>query len=294
MGAHHQVLKVLGVSRMVAKMGTSTRRNVWLFDELTEEFSEDIPNPLVTSNESLAAPSNPVVELKVEPESVETTPDAPLTVSMQEEELFLLSVFDHVSSSFPELALTMAVNGSSGSSVLTITQKKLFNHPPFGLTSHIQVVIQYKCYTASVLMRTWKVGEVKSLEDIMELSRDFSNKSFYKFCPGIDPLYYEQEYHKIIRFHIKSVRLCQFPFMRVDCINCKLWFIPASNISAVEKSANEVKCPACKRLIHDLNCQKKRTVAESPSRKIKRQHPSSRAKLQYMSPLSQKKRKLYT
>ena len=158
MGAHHQVLKVLGVSRMVAKMGTPTRRNVWLFDELTEEFSEDIPNPLVTSNESLAAPSNPVVELDVEPESVETTPDAPLTVSIQEE-LFLQSVFDHVSSSFPELALTMAVNGCSGSPVSTITQKKLFNHPPFGLTSHIQVVIQYKCYTASVLMKTWKVGK---------------------------------------------------------------------------------------------------------------------------------------
>ena len=145
----------------------------------------------------------------------------------------------------------------------------------------IQLVIQYKCYTASVLMRTWKLGEVKSLEDIMELSRDFSNKSVYKFCPGIDPLYFEEEYHKIICFHIKNVRLCQFPFMRVDSIICKLWFIPASNISAVEKSANEVKCPACKRLIHDLNCQKKRTVAESPSRKIKWQHPSSRANLQY-------------
>ena len=115
---------------MVAKMGTPMRRNVWLFDELTEEFSKDIPNPLVTSNESLAAPSNPVVELEVEPESVETTPDAPMTVSIQEKELFLQSVFDHVRSSFLELALTMAVDGSSGSPVLTM-QKNLFNHPPF-------------------------------------------------------------------------------------------------------------------------------------------------------------------
>ena len=82
--------------------------------------------------------------------------------------------------------------------------------------------------------------------------------------------------------------------MRVDSINCKLWFIPASNISAVEKSAKEVKCPPCKHLIHDLNFQKRRTVAESPSRKIKRQLPSSRARLQYMSPASQKKHKLYT
>ena len=64
-GAHHQVLKVLGVLRMVVKMRTPTRRNVWLFDELTEESGEDISNPLVMSNESLAAPSNPVVELEV-------------------------------------------------------------------------------------------------------------------------------------------------------------------------------------------------------------------------------------
>ena len=92
----------------------------------------------------------------------------------------------------------MVVDSSSGSPVLTITQKNLFNHPPFGLTSRIQVVIQYKSYTASVLMRAWKVGEVKSLEDIMELSRDFSDKSVYKFCPGIDPQHYEEDYHIII------------------------------------------------------------------------------------------------
>ena len=262
-------------------MGTPTRQDInstWLFDELTEEFSEDMTNSM--------APSNPLVQ----PEAACAAPRQ--TVSSQEEESFLQSVFEHVSVCFPELALTMAVN-SSGSPVLTITQKNLFNHPPFGLTSHIQVVVQYSSYTASVLMRTWKVGEVRSVEDIIELSHDFSNKSVYKFCPGIDPQHYEEEYHEILRFHIKSVRLCQFPFIRVDSIDCKLWFIPASNVSAVEKSAKEVKCPACKRLIHDLNRQKKRTVAESPSRKIKRQLLSSRARLQYMSPASQKKRKLY-
>ena len=109
-----------------------------------------ITNPLVTSNESLWAPSNLVVELKVEPESVETTPDAPLNVSIQEKELFLQSVFDHVNSSFPELVLTIAVDGNSSSPVLTIMQK---NYPLFGLTSRIQVVIQYKCYTTTVLMK---------------------------------------------------------------------------------------------------------------------------------------------
>ena len=99
----------------------------------------------------------------------------------------------------------------------------------------------------------------------MELSNDFRNKSVYKFCPGIDPKHHEEEHHKIIHFHIKSVRLCQFPFMCVDSINCKFWSIPASNIFAVEKSAKAVKCPACKQLIH---YKKGRTVAESPNKTI--------------------------
>ena len=156
--------------------------STWLFDELTEEFSEDMINSM--------APSNPLVQ----PAHVEAACDAPLqTVSSQEEESFLQSVFERISVCFPELVLTMAVN-SSGSPVLTITQRNLFDHPPFGLTSHIQVVVQYSSYTASVLMRTWKVGEVRSVEDIIELSHDFSNKSVYKFCPGIDPQHYEEEY----------------------------------------------------------------------------------------------------
>ena len=46
--------------------------------------------------------------------------------------------------------------------------------------------------------------------------------------------------------------------------------------------------------MHDLNHQKRKKQSESPSKRIKRQLPSSKAKLQYMSPASQQKRKLYT
>ena len=256
----------------------------WLFgkDTATDEFSSTIVDPLIVDNQL----NSPVI--------VETNAaEAPPTVSLLEQQLFIQNVFDRVSADFPELAFTISVDGNSRAPALTITQRNLFNHPPFGLTSRIQATVQYKSYVASVLMRSWKVGEVKSVEDVIELCHDFSNKSQYKFCPGINPHDYEEEYHKVIRFHIKTVRLCHFPFMRVDSINCKLWFIPALNIPVVEKTSSEVKCPACKRLIHDLNYQKKKTVAESPSRKIQRQLPSSRARLQYMSPLSQQKRKQY-
>ena len=65
-------------------MGTPTRQNVksiWLFDKVTEEFSENIMNPLVASDDS--APSSSLVK----PGLVETTRDAPLPVSSQEEEV---------------------------------------------------------------------------------------------------------------------------------------------------------------------------------------------------------------
>ena len=41
----------------------------------------------------------------------------------------------------------------------------------------------------------------------------------------------------------------------------------------------------------DLECQKKRNISESPSRKVKRQSASSKARLSYMSPASQLKRR---
>ena len=89
----------------------------------------------------------------------------------------------------------------------------------------------------------------------------------------------------MIRFYIKSVRLCEFPFTtRVDSVTCMLWFKPALNLSVAQKEANEDKCPPCKRLLHHLNWQKKRTESECPGRRIKRKDPSSRARLQHMSP----------
>ena len=53
-------------------MGTPTRQNsYWLFDEVTQEFSEDT---LPLDNELLLAPSSPLVQ----PACVETARDAPL------------------------------------------------------------------------------------------------------------------------------------------------------------------------------------------------------------------------
>jgi len=125
------------------------------------------------------------------------------------------------------------------------------------------------------MMRLWKEGELNSIDEVFELCNTIGSKSKHKLCPGIDPDYYEKEHYQAIRFHIKSVCQSSSPFARIDSVNCKLMFVPAANASIAEKEATEVKCSACKRLIHDLNLQKRRTLAESPDRKIKRQNPSS-------------------
>ena len=122
-----------------------------------------------------------------------------------------------------------------------------------GLISRIQFTIEFKKYSIFILMRLWRTGKVKSIEDGTKVCQDISTLSDYKFCPGIDPEYYEEEYHKVIRFHIKSVRLCECPFTRIDSVTCMHWFKPSLNLSVAQKEANEVKCPPCKRLLHHLN-----------------------------------------
>ena len=244
--------------------------------------------------------------LAVEDERIQATPcsfsnnSAPFEVISEpaslitplEKQQYLQNIVDNVSSHFPDLAFVQGFDGEDRNNpFLTISQRNLFSHPPHGMTSRVYITIQYKSYRVHILMRFWKEGELECIEDVFKLCNIFSTKSKHKFCPGIDPAFYESEYHQKIRFHIKSVRHNSFPFSWVDSVNCKLLFVPAANVSAAEKEAREVKCPACKRLIHDLNLQRNRTLSESPGRKIRRQNPSSRARLQYMSPSSQQKRK---
>ena len=174
--------------------------------------------------------------------------------------------------------------------LLQISQRHLHSHPPFGMVSHAQVTVQYNFYTAFVMMRRWESRILVSSEDLVTVCLKFSAKSDYKFCPGINPQQYETEYHTFIRFHIKSVHRTEFPFARVDSVNCLLWFRLALNATTSEKASAEVRCQHCKRLVLDLDCQKKRTISESPSRKVKHQSASSKARLSYMSPASQLKR----
>ena len=216
------------------------------------------------------------------------------SVSLEMQEIFLRNISDTLSVHFLELMFTITramVDSTRYVSVLLINQRNLFYHPPFGMMSRVQVSVQYRSYVVHVLMRVWKSGTCESLEEVIALCQMIGANSTNKFCPGIEPDEYEKECHDVICFHIKSVQITDFPFHRVDSINCKLLFQLAHNATESERSAQEVRCSACKWLTSDLNRQKKRTAAETPTRRIKRQNPSSWARLSYMSPASQTKRK---
>ena len=157
-----------------------------------------------------------------------------------------------------------AVEDSSGNSTVMITQRTLNLHPLFGYMSRIQVSISGFQYKVHVMMKKWDSGVLDSIADLLELCRKFSADSDYKFCPGIDPQHYKLYYYEMIRFDLKSVRQTIEPFVRVDSVNCKLWFTFANNATIAEKSSRELRCSACKRLVTDLDCQRRRTLAESP------------------------------
>ncbi|XP_065894808.1 uncharacterized protein [Dysidea avara] len=220
------------------------------------------------------------------------------TISIERQVEFLKDIQENVSDFFPEFSFVLSrvsIDGAEGDlqvPVLMITPLQLFVHQPLGVMPRIQIQVQYKIYSVHVLMRLWKKESFDTFEDIASLCKLLGDKSQYKFCPGL--LQYDQymsEYNKTIRFHLKKVRLTTFPFKRVDSVDCSLLFQLAHNATKEEKSSKEVKCYPCKSLLLYLKHQKRRTSSETPTRKTKRQQPSSRARMSYMSPASQAKRR---
>ena len=213
------------------------------------------------------AHTNPVVSCEEHFCSVSGASESSSDLTFIQQESILQSMVNDVGDAFPDLIFAMATRGEQP--LLQISQRQLHSHPPFGMISRAQVTVQYNFYTAYVMMKKWESGILVSSEDLITVCLKISAKSEFKFCPGINPEQYETEYYAAIRFHIRSVHKTEFPFSRVDSMNCLLWFKLALNARASEKDSAEVRCKYCKRLVLDLECQKRRTISESPSRKVK-------------------------
>ena len=64
-----------------------------------------------------------------------------------------------------------------------------------------------------------------------------------KFCPGLDKEY--EQYHEVILYDIKNVRITTNPFERIASIKCLKWFQVPKNVHLAEKSGETVVCSAC-------------------------------------------------
>lgn len=107
-----------------------------------------------------------------------------------------------------------------------------------------------------------------------------SNSEVFKFCPGLDPHEYEQD-KQVFRFDPKSAHKSVEPFLRVESVKCPRWHEISKKSPAEKKKADAVVCPPCVRLKCDIEHQIRRTTAESPSKKSKRQGATSHARLSY-------------
>ena len=152
---------------------------------------------------------------------------------------------------FKGLVFALGHTGMEGTKTLTITQRELHCHPPFGYTSRVHIVLIGNDYKVNLLGTEFISGTLFTETDVYKLCEMFSDESPlspYKFCPGINWDHYEEHYHRVIRFHLKSVRYCSAPFQRVNSVNCKRWFTLPANAPLTEKFSNEVLCSSCRRL----------------------------------------------
>ena len=92
---------------------------------------------------------------------------------------------------------------------LVLTHQKLHDHPPFGLTSRVRILVKENEYVVHVLLREVQCGILPSNcpeKQLLQLGKNYASlSSTFKFCPGIDQDQYEKM-REIIRFDIVSVR----------------------------------------------------------------------------------------
>ena len=78
-------------------------------------------------------------------------------------------------------------------------------------------------YDVQVLLTSIETGSVTNLDQFISVCSKISNGAQYKFCPGLDVMLYYDTYFATIHYHIKSMRVWEKPFSRIDSKDCALW-----------------------------------------------------------------------
>jgi len=111
------------------------------------------------------------------------------------------------------------------------------------------------------------------------------------FCPGIGYQEYFDNYYSVIRFHHKQVNNSASPFQLVDALRCFRWYKLPKNAKLQQQESNEVICSACKKLLRDIEHQKKRSSLVSPKTRANRQAANFNYPQKFLSPASSAERK---
>ena len=191
----------------------------------------------------------------------------------------------------------MEKNGEDGTIIVEVQNRRVYIVPDASYMSVSRIVFSQTTeghvkYAVQALFTNVQTGIVENISKFKDVCSIVADCSEYKFCPGISKEKYE-EYHSVIRYHIKSIRIWDQPFKRIDSRNCLLLHQLAANAKYEERVNSSVLCKACKRLLCDLAHQRNRSTI-SPSKQLKRLQPSSTFKLMHLSPASVAKRKRAT
>ena len=95
---------------------------------------------------------------------------------------------------YPELVTTSCTN-EDGNNVLACSRRDFHNHPPLGLVSRVQIIVdQDGKYDFQVVMFSKEKGSINTVDDHLELCDQIAVKGGFRFCPGINPDSYKTTY----------------------------------------------------------------------------------------------------
>ena len=117
---------------------------------------------------------------------------------------------------YPDLVFVSYTN-ELGSGVLTCCRRDVYDHPPLGLVSRVQIVVdQDGKYDFQVLLFSKEKGSISTTDEYLALCDRIAAKGRYKFCPGINPETYKTTYYDVIRYNPKRLRRTMHPVQRAD------------------------------------------------------------------------------
>ena len=129
--------------------------------------------------------------------------------------------------------------------ILEVTPKRMHHVSGSGLISVARITFNQVepsgfTYDLQVLFSSIETGSVANLDEFMSVCSKLSTDAQYKFCPGLNEKFYYDAFFATIRYHIKSVRIWEKPFNRIDSKNCSMWHQLSKNQSKEEKKSLEV------------------------------------------------------